>query len=161
MQKQPRAPCSPHVTLCVRNFFFPCFSPTRERILSLRCDTNSTDTGLQIKIPGLSFFPAPDSIWMHADAVIGRLVDDVCCSYTSCHGSGTPYATSMCLRAAAALQSMPTFCDYHGAQRRYAMVLTHGGGSCSAKHTGNLRFTAGDRQRSNSSLRMHCNGAAC
>lgn len=139
--------CSPHISLCIRNFFFPCFSPTGHRILSLTYGRHLTNNRYQVRIPGLSFLPAPDSIWMHADAIVGRLVDDVCCSYVCSHGSGTTVATSMRLRAAGALQSVPMRYAYLGAQRLYGMVLTQGAGRCNAKHTGNLRFTAVDQRR--------------
>lgn len=155
MQRQALGTCSPHISLCIRDFFFPCFSPTGQRILSQTYGRHLTNTRHQLTTPGLSFLPAPDSIWMHADAIVGRLVDDVCCSYVCCHGSGTTVATSMYLRAADALQSVPIQCACLRAQRLYGMVLTQGAGSCNAKHTGKLCFTAVDQRRTRSPLCMH------
>lgn len=109
-----------------------------------------------LDVPSLSFLPAPDSIWMHADAIVGRLVDHVCCSDTRCCRccGTTAITTPMCLRTAAALQSVPIGCLRTLSQN--AVVLTEAAGSCSAKHIGNLRCTAADQQRSWSPFCMHC-----
>lgn len=67
----------------------------------------------------------------------------------------------MSIRAAGALQSVPIRYAYPSMQRLYAMVLTQGAGSCSAKHTGNLRFTAIDQRRLDTPLCLHYSIVAC
>ena len=83
------------------------------------------------QVPGLSFLPASDGIWMHAKAIIGRLVHDACCNYMcSCNCSGTTAAAPKCLCAMMTLQTVPLCNKCHRAQGLYAVVVvTQGSGS--------------------------------
>lgn len=108
-------------------------------------------------IPGLSFLPASDGIWMHAKAIFRRLVHDACCSYICCYDcSGTVGAAPKCLSVVSTVQTVSLCKNCHHAQGLYAVLGAQGSGSCGAsKHNGNLRFTAEKRQKSRGPVCMH------